>query len=120
MVERPRARKRAHPAGASRILAAGLSATALFGLVAALTLSAPAPKAPETIQPVAAVTPPKQVVIVVHRPAAVATGPAPVSGGSSLESPEHLERVASPGRVVRGTAVGTGRVRSRSVPRPPR
>ncbi|MGZ4800923.1 MAG: hypothetical protein ACXVL8_20160, partial [Acidimicrobiia bacterium] len=67
---------RAHPAATSRIVASGLSATALFGLIAALTLATPVPAAAPSTQPVAAVAttapPPKQVTVIIHRQVPVA------------------------------------------------
>ena len=80
------AKRRRHPAGTSRIVVAGLSATALFSLIATLTLSAP-PQVAAVTQPVAVTTPPpppKQVVVIIHRPVfvPVAVGPTTRSGSA--------------------------------------
>ncbi len=89
-------RRRKHPAGASRILVAGLSAAGLFGTVGAMTLAGRSSEEPTQLIAVTAgtatpATPPTPapVVIIVrrHHPApvdaaAAPTGRAPRSSGN--------------------------------------
>lgn len=82
-------RKRRHPAGVSRIVVAGLSGTALFSLIAALTLTAPAPTRAVSAPTVATrVVPSPQTVIVIHRTVVVpATAGPPAPSGVAATAP---------------------------------
>jgi hypothetical protein len=85
-----RGKRRRHPAGTSRIVVAGLSATALFSIIATLTLSAPPQVAAvsQPLTPATAAPPPKQVIVIIHRPVLVpvAAGPSPSAGGTAGQS----------------------------------
>ncbi len=115
-------KRRRHPAGNSRIIAAGVSATALFSLIAVLTLSSPSPGA-AVAQPVATTTPPpaKEVVVIVHRPVyvPVAVGPAASPGGTRSPSTQSRTGTGSASSPVQTTAAPSAAPAAVSTPSAP-